>query len=105
MNEELVFDTWPGNETQIMIVYGAWVNDDVITLLGHRPYKVTFASDYFPQLYQYAVELIRHGHAYVCHQHVEELQGHRPPPSPFRHRLAEESVRLFEVCVFSRGGT
>ena len=66
--------------------------------LGHRPHKITFASDYFPLLYQYAVELIQRGHAYVCHQHPEELKGHHPPPSPFRHRPAEESVRLFEVC-------
>ena len=75
------------------------VNYDVISLsLGHRPHKITFASDYFPLLYQYAVELIQRGHAYVCHQHPEELKGHHLPPSPFRHRPAEESVRLFEVC-------
>jgi len=75
------------------------VNYDVISpSLGHRPHKITFASDYFPLLYQYAMELIQRGHAYVCHQHPEELKGHHPPPSPFRHRPAKESVRLFEVC-------
>ena len=98
--EELVFHTWPGNEAQIWIFYGAGLMMLSLHHSGHRPYKVTFASDYFPQLYQYAVELIRRGHAYVCHQHVEELQGHHPPPSPFRHRPAEESVRLFEVWSF-----
>ena len=72
---------------------------DVISpSLGRRPHKITFASDYFPLLYQYAVELIQRGHAYICHQHPEELKGHHPPPSPFRHRPAVESVRLFEVC-------
>ena len=98
--EELVFHTWPGNEAQIWIFYGAGLMMLSLHHSGHRPYKVTFASDYFPQLYQYAVELIRRGHAYVCHQHVEELQGHHPPPSPFRYRPAEESVRLFEVWSF-----
>ena len=34
--------------------------------IGHKPYKVTFASDYFPQLYTYAVELIKRWHCQLC---------------------------------------
>lgn len=37
------------------------------------------------------------GHAYVCHQKVEEIKGHNPPPSPWRDRPVEESLLLFEV--------
>ena len=37
------------------------------------------------------------GLAYVCHQRYEEIKGHNPPPSPWRDRPIEESLRLFEV--------
>ena len=37
------------------------------------------------------------GHAYVCHQQYEEIKGHNPPPSPWRDRPIDESLRLFEV--------
>ncbi|KAJ6668128.1 hypothetical protein lerEdw1_015505 [Lerista edwardsae] len=69
---------------------------DIVEWLGYTPYAVTHASDYFDQLYAWAVDLIRRGHAYVCHQKVEELKGHNPPPSPWRDRPAEESLLLFE---------
>lgn len=36
------------------------------------------------------------GHAYVCHQKVEELKGHNIAPSPWRDRPIEESLVLFE---------
>lgn len=41
------------------------------------------------------------GHAYVCHQQYEEIKGHNPPPSPWRDRPIEESLRLFEVCCWN----
>ena len=41
------------------------------------------------------------GHAYVCHQEYEEIKGFNPPPSPWRDRPIEESLRLFEVCSAS----
>uniref|UniRef100_A0A8C9T660 Probable glutamine--tRNA ligase n=1 Tax=Scleropages formosus TaxID=113540 RepID=A0A8C9T660_SCLFO len=69
---------------------------DMVEWLGYKPYKVTYASDNFQELYDLAVELIRRGHAYVCHQRVEELKGHNPPPSPWRDRPVEESLILFE---------
>uniref|UniRef100_A0A8C4PLY1 Glutamine--tRNA ligase n=1 Tax=Equus asinus asinus TaxID=83772 RepID=A0A8C4PLY1_EQUAS len=70
---------------------------DMVAWLGYTPYKVTYASDYFDQLYAWAVELIHRGQAYVCHQRGEELKGHNPPPSPWRDRPIEESLLLFEA--------
>jgi glutamyl/glutaminyl-tRNA synthetase len=40
--------------------------------------------------------LIKRGHAYVCHQKYEEIKGINPPPSPWRERPMDESLRLFE---------
>lgn len=72
---------------------------DMVRWLGYEPYKVTHASDNFQQLYDWAVELIRRGLAYVCHQKVEEIKGHNPPPSPWRDRPIAESLQLFEVGI------
>ncbi|XP_077181034.1 glutamine--tRNA ligase [Paroedura picta] len=69
---------------------------DIVEWLGYTPHAVTHASDYFDQLYAWAVELIQRGEAYVCHQKVEEIKGHNPPPSPWRDRPVEESLLLFE---------
>uniref|UniRef100_G1R4Y4 glutamine--tRNA ligase n=1 Tax=Nomascus leucogenys TaxID=61853 RepID=G1R4Y4_NOMLE len=79
---------------------------DMVAWLGYTPYKVTYASDYFDQLYAWAVELIRRGLAYVCHQRGEELKGHNTLPSPWRDRPMEESLLLFEAMrkgKFSEG--
>ncbi|XP_057686688.1 glutamine--tRNA ligase [Corythoichthys intestinalis] len=69
---------------------------DMVEWLGYTPYAVTHASDNFQQLYDLALDLIRRGHAYVCHQKGEELKGHNTPPSPWRDRPIEESLVLFE---------
>uniref|UniRef100_A0A8D0A3Z3 Glutamine--tRNA ligase n=1 Tax=Sander lucioperca TaxID=283035 RepID=A0A8D0A3Z3_SANLU len=69
---------------------------DMVEWLGYEPHAVTHASDNFQQLYDLAVDLIRRGHAYVCHQKGEELKGHNAPPSPWRDRPIEESLVLFE---------
>jgi glutaminyl-tRNA synthetase len=63
-----------------------------INWLGYRPYKITHASDYFPQIYQFAIDLIKKGKAYVCNQAQEEMQKFRQnkQPSPNRNRSAEE---------------
>jgi glutaminyl-tRNA synthetase len=60
-----------------------------------------FASDYFEQLYEYAVQLIRKGRAYVCDLSPEETDRYRGAPdrpgqeSPFRNRSVEENLDLF----------
>ncbi len=61
-----------------------------------------FASDYFDQLYEWAVQLIKDGKAYVCDQTVEEVREYRGgwnkegKASPFRDRSAQENLDLFE---------
>lgn len=61
-----------------------------------------FASDYFDQLYVWAVELIKAGKAYVDSQSAEEMRTNRGTlteagkPSPFRERSVEENLDLFE---------
>ncbi len=66
---------------------------------GEREY---YASDYFEQMYQYAVELIKMGKAYVCNltsQELKEYKGSFTKPgkeSPYRNRPIEESLDLFQ---------
>jgi glutaminyl-tRNA synthetase len=61
-----------------------------------------FASDYFEQLYEWAVALIQAGKAYVDDLSADEIRGHRGTltepgtDSPWRERALEESVDLFE---------
>lgn len=59
-----------------------------------------YASDYFEQMYQFAIELVQKGKAYVCDLSAEEVSARRgkpgvPATSPFRDRPIEESLRLF----------
>ncbi|XP_018321303.1 probable glutamine--tRNA ligase [Agrilus planipennis] len=69
---------------------------DMVEWLGYKPAKITHSSDYFDQLYKWAVELIKKGLAYVCHQSAEEMKGFNPPPSPWRNRPIDESLQLFQ---------
>jgi glutaminyl-tRNA synthetase len=62
---------------------------------------IYFASDYFPFMYDCAVELIKKGKAYVCDLTAEEVAARRgtpstPATSPFRDRPAAESLHLIE---------
>ncbi|KAM8706775.1 hypothetical protein ACLKA7_010956 [Drosophila subpalustris] len=69
---------------------------EMVEWLGYKPYKITYSSDNFQQLFDWAVELIKKNLAYVCHQKADELKGFNPPPSPWRERPVEESLVLFE---------
>lgn len=69
---------------------------EMVEWLGFKPYQITHASDYFQELYDYAVDLIKVGLAYICHQQYEEIKGHNPPASPWRDRPISESLQLFE---------
>ncbi len=69
---------------------------DVVEWLGYKPFKITHSSDNFDQLYEWAKVLVSKDLAYVCHQKVEDIRGFNPPPSPWRDRPKEESLRLFE---------
>uniref|UniRef100_A0A2K6WLB3 Probable glutamine--tRNA ligase n=1 Tax=Onchocerca volvulus TaxID=6282 RepID=A0A2K6WLB3_ONCVO len=69
---------------------------EMVDWLGYKPYKITYSSDYFDQLYQWAIVLIKKNLAYVCHQAVEEIRGFEVTMSPWRNRSVEESLQLFE---------
>ena len=64
--------------------------------------KVLFASDYFEQMYLWAVELIKKGKAYVCDLNADEIRASRGTltepgkESPYRNRSIEENLNLFE---------
>ena len=70
---------------------------DIVEWLGYKPYKITHSSDNFEQLYLWAIYLIKKDLAYICHQKKDDIQGHNPPPSPWRNRPISESLQLFEV--------
>ena len=64
--------------------------------------RLYFASDYFGQLYEYAVQLIKAGKAYVDHLSPDEMREYRGTltepgkDSPYRNRSVEENLELFE---------
>lgn len=64
--------------------------------------RLFFASDYFPQMYEAAVKLIKKGKAYVCDltaDQIREYRGTLTEPgkeSPYRNRSVEENLQLFE---------
>ncbi|MEM1097751.1 MAG: glutamine--tRNA ligase/YqeY domain fusion protein [Planctomycetota bacterium] len=91
-------DTNPTKEEQ---AYIDAIREDV-RWLGFEPARECYASDYFPQLYAWAQQLIRQGDAYVDEQSLEEIRANRGNvntpgiPSPYRDRSADESLDLFE---------
>ena len=64
--------------------------------------RLFFASDYFEQMYEAAVKLIKKGKAYVCDLTAEEIREYRGTltepgkDSPYRNRSVEENLKLFE---------
>ena len=70
--------------------------------LGHDwEDRFYYASDYFDKMYEFAVELIKKGLAYVCEltpEQMKEMRGDTSTPaqSPYRDRPVEESLELFE---------
>ena len=75
---------------------------DVEWLGAHYDGEVKFASDYFPQMYEAAIKLIKKGKAYVCDltaDQIKEYRGTLTEPgknSPYRDRSIEENLDLFE---------
>ena len=92
-------DTNPAKEEQ---EYIDAIIDDVRWLGYDWGDRLFFASDYFDQLYDMAVELIRVGRAYVDEQTPEEMRERRGTltepgvESPYRDRPVEENLALFE---------
>jgi glutaminyl-tRNA synthetase len=73
-----------------------------IQWLGFKWDGLYYASDYFQQLYQWAVQLIKAGKAFVCDLNADELREYRGTltepgkESPYRNRSLEENLDLFE---------
>ena len=73
-----------------------------IQWLGFKWNNVYYASDYFQQLWDFAVRLIKEGKAYIDEQSREEIEVQKGTPqqagteSPYRNRPVEESLALFE---------
>ncbi|MGH9800086.1 MAG: glutamine--tRNA ligase/YqeY domain fusion protein, partial [Blastocatellia bacterium] len=70
--------------------------------LGFKWDGLFYASDYFQQLYDWAVQLIKSGKAFVCDLNAEEMREYRGTltepgkESPYRNRSIEENLDLFE---------
>jgi glutaminyl-tRNA synthetase len=91
-------DTNPVKEEQEYI-------DSIITdvrWMGFQWAGIYYASDYFEQIYQWSVQLIKAGKAYVDHLTADEIREHRGTltkpgkDSPYRNRTVEENHDLFE---------
>ena len=71
--------------------------------LGFHWHSNPFASDYFDQLYAYAVDLVKQGKAYVDSQNADDMRTNRGTlkqpgvDSPYRDRSIEENMQLFEA--------
>ncbi|HOV87808.1 MAG TPA: glutamine--tRNA ligase/YqeY domain fusion protein, partial [Syntrophobacteraceae bacterium] len=92
-------DTNPGKEE---IEYVDAIMEDVRWLGFDWEDRLYFASDYFERLWEYAVELIKMGKAYVCSLSPEAIRDYRGTltqpgkDSPYRTRSVEENLDLFQ---------
>ncbi|MBZ9652744.1 glutamine--tRNA ligase/YqeY domain fusion protein [Psychroflexus montanilacus] len=83
-------------------VYVDSIKSDV-QWLGFEWAEECYASDYFQQLYDWAVELIKAGDAYVDSQSSEDIASQKGTPtqpgtaSPYRNRSVEDNLQLFEA--------
>lgn len=91
-------DTNPVKENQVFVD----AIKENIEWLGYQWDKECYASDYFEQLYQWAVYLIKEGKAYIDPQDSSAIAEQKGTPtqagtnSPYRDRPVEENLRLFE---------
>ncbi len=91
-------DTNPAKEEQ---EYVDAIKKDV-SWLGYQWANECYSSDYFQQLYDWAILLIKDGKAYVDSQSSEEMREQKGTPtqvgtnSPFRNRSVEENLELFQ---------
>ena len=91
-------DTNPGKEKDEFVKS---IIEDVKWLGFDWQDRLYYASDYFQQLHDFAIELIKAGKAYVCDLNAEEVRSYRGTlqtagkNSPYRERTAEENLELF----------
>ncbi len=92
-------DTDPAGES---MEYVQSIIDDVKWLGFDWEDRLFFASDYFERLYEFAIQLIKKGKAYVCDLTADEIREYRGTltepgrESPYRNRTVEENLHLFE---------
>jgi len=92
-------DTNPSKEE---VEYVDSIMEDVRWLGFDWENRLFYASDYFEKLYEYAVQLIKKGKAYVCDLSADEIREYRGTltepgqNSPYRERSAEENLDLLE---------
>ena len=90
------------NPTKEKIEFVESIKEDVNWLGADYEDRLFFASDYFEQMYECAVKLIRKGKAYVCDLSAEQIRQYRGTltepgkESPYRNRSVEENLELFE---------
>jgi glutaminyl-tRNA synthetase len=89
------------NPTKEDVEYVDSIMEDVHWLGFSWDDRLYYASDYFEKLYDYAVQLIKKGKAYVCDLNAEEIRQYRGTltepgkDSPYRNRSVEENLDLF----------
>lgn len=90
------------NPTKEEVEYVESIKEDVKWLGFDWEERLFYASDYFEQMYDYAVQLIKAGKAYVCDLNADEIRQYRGTltepgrESPFRSRAVGENLELFE---------
>jgi len=90
------------NPTKEKLEFVESIKEDVAWLGADWEDRLFFASDYFEQMYECAVKLVRKGKAFVCDltaEQIKEYRGTLKEPgreSPYRDRSVEENLRLFE---------
>lgn len=90
------------NPTKEEVEYVKSIKEDIQWLGFDWEDREFYASDYFEQLYEYAIQLIKAGKAYVCDLSVDEIREYRGTltepgkNSPYRERSVEENRDLFE---------
>ena len=90
------------NPTKEKMEFVDSIKEDIKWLSADWGEHLYFASDYFDQMYECAVKLIRKGKAFVCDLTAEEIREYRGTltepgkESPYRDRSVEENLKLFE---------
>ena len=90
------------NPTKEKVEFVDSIKKDIQWLGADWEDRLFFASDYFDQMYEYAVKLIKKGKAFVCDLSAEEIREYRGTlkepgkNSPYRDRSVEENLELFE---------
>ena len=90
------------NPTKERMEFVDSIKEDIKWLGADWGEHLYFASDYFDQMYECAVKLIKKGKAFVCDLTAEEMRAYRGTltepgkESPYRNRSVEENLRLFE---------